>query len=186
VMGTFNFRSLCHKAGFSKQQGYPVTDIITLMLLFPLMLIDSVNAFYKSEFKKVTTMQKDAIYRLKYNEKMPWRNLLYHVSKQFQKLVNPKNEIAHHSAFILDDTIDSRVGRKIENISFVHDHVAGRKKKTPLGFKNLTLGLFDGKSFMPIDFSFHSEKQLKKKDRKEQYKKERNSKSNGAKRKKRM
>lgn len=61
---------------------------------------------------------------------MLWRNLLDHVSKQFQKLVNPNKEVADHSAFISDDTIDSRVGRKIENISYVNDHVAGRKKKT--------------------------------------------------------
>ncbi|SDJ10727.1 hypothetical protein SAMN04488123_1151, partial [Natribacillus halophilus] len=41
VMKSFNFRSLCHKVGFKKQQGYPVTDIITLMLVFPLMLLNS-------------------------------------------------------------------------------------------------------------------------------------------------
>jgi len=183
VMETFNFRSLCYKAGFSKQQGYSVTDIITLLLVFPLMIIDSVNAFYKSEFNNVTTMQKDAIYRLKNNDRMPWRNLLYHVSKQFQKRVNPNQEVVDHSAFIIDDTIDSRVGRRIENISYVHDHVAGRKKQT-LGFKNLTLGLFDGKSFSPLDFSLHSEKRLQKKYRREQYKKTRKAQSNGAKRKK--
>lgn len=183
VMGTFNFRSLCSKAGFSKGQGYAVSDIITLMLILPLMLLNSVNAFYKSEFKKVTAMQKDAIYRLKNNERMPWRNLLYQIAKQFQKLVNPNKDKASHSAFIFDDTIDSRVGRRIENISYVHDHVAGRKKTT-LGFKNLTMGFFDGKSFLPLDFSLHSEKKLKKKYRKEQYKKERKAQTNGAKRKK--
>lgn len=74
VTGTYNFRSLCHKAGFSKHQGYSITDIITL--IFPLMQLNSVNAFYKSKFTKVTTMQKDPIFRLKNNERMPWRKLL--------------------------------------------------------------------------------------------------------------
>jgi hypothetical protein len=46
------------------------------------------------------------------------------------------------------------------------------------------MGFFDGKSFIPLDFSLHSEKPLKKKYRKEQYKKERKAQSNGEKRKK--
>ena len=64
------------------------------------MLLNSVNAFYKSEFEKITTMKKDTLYRLKNNERMPWRNLLLHVSKQFQHLVNPNQEIADSRHFI--------------------------------------------------------------------------------------
>jgi hypothetical protein len=104
------------------------------------------------------------------------------MAKQFQQLVNPTKEIADKSAFILDDTTLAKTGRRIEHISIIHDHVAG-KKGNKLGFKNLTLGLFDGKSFNPLDFSLHAEKQLKKAGhRKEQYKKERHPLSSGAKR----
>lgn len=183
VMKKFKFRSLCHMVGFKKQQGYSVTDIMTLLLLLPLLLITSVNSLYKSSYQHVSGMKKDTLYRLKNNECMPWRNLLLTVAKQFQKLVNSDKEVAEKSAFILDDTIDIRTGRKIENISYVHDHVAGRKKST-LGFKNLTLGLFDGTSFTPLDFSLHAEKTLKQKQRKERYTKTRDLRSNGAKRKK--
>lgn len=52
IMGTFNFFSLYHIAGFSRQHGYSVKDFIMLMLIFPLMLINSVNTFYKIELKK--------------------------------------------------------------------------------------------------------------------------------------
>ena len=145
------------------------------------MLLKSVNALYKSEFQKVTTMKKDAIFRLKNNEKLLWRSLQLAVVKQFQHLVNPKKEVANNSAFILDDTTTEKTGRRIEKISFVYDHVAG-KLGSKLGFKNLTLGLFDGKSFNPLDFSLHSEKLLKKaKHRKEQYHKQRDPKSAGTK-----
>ncbi|HJV16828.1 MAG TPA: hypothetical protein VJ546_05495 [Bacillales bacterium] len=121
VMRTFKFRSLCHKVGFKKQEGYSVTDIITLLLVFPLMLLNSVNAFFKSDYQKVTEMNKDALYRLKNNEQMPWRSLLLNISKQFQRLVNPEQKVADNAAFILDDTVDSRVGRKLENITYIHD-----------------------------------------------------------------
>ena len=146
VMKTFKIKSLCCRVGFQKQDGYSASEIITLILVLPLMLLNSVNALYKSEFQKVTAMKKDSIYRLKNNERMPWRSLLYAVAKQFQKLVNPDKGIADNSAFILDDTTQAKTGRRIEKISIVHDHVAG-KAGNKLGFKNLTLGVFDGKSF---------------------------------------
>lgn len=182
AMKTFKFKTLCSQVGFQKKEGYSASEIITLMLVLPLMLLKSVNALYKSEFQKVTAMKKDSIYRLKNNEKMPWRPLLLAVAKQFQNLVNSQKEIANNSAFILDDTTEAKTGRRIEQVSFVHDHVAGRKG-SKLGFKNLTLGFFDGKSYTPLDFSLHSEKPLKKaRHRQEQFKKQRDPKTCGAKR----
>ena len=103
-----------HKAGFKKQEGHSVTEIITLLLVFPLMLLTSVNAFFRSDFQRVTKMKKDVLYRLKNNERMPWRSLLLNVSKQFQRVVNPDQKVADNAAFILDDTVDTRVGRKME------------------------------------------------------------------------
>ncbi len=182
VMKTFKLKSLCCQVGFRKLDGYSASEIITLIMVLPLMLLKSVNALYKSEFLKVTAMKKDSIYRLKNNERMPWRSLLIAVAKQFRQLVNPEKELAGNSAFILDDTTEAKTGRRIEHISMIHDHVAG-KKTHKLGFKNLTLGLFDGKSFTPLDFSLHSEKPLKKaRHRKEQFRKQRGCKSAGAKR----
>ena len=183
VMKKFNFKTICWKAGAIKGNGYSVSEIITLLIMFPLMLLKSVNALYKSEFQKVTNMKKDTIYRLKNNERIPWRSLLYGVAKKFQELVNPHKEVATNSAFIIDDTIDERVGYKIENITLVHNHIAG-KKGTKYGFKNLVLGFFDGKSITPLDFSIHTEKALPKKKRKEQFKKECIKNSNGFKRRK--
>jgi len=168
--------------GFQKQEGYSPFEIISLMLIFPLMLLKSVNALYRSEFQKVTSMKKDTIYRLKNNENMPWRNLLLSVAKTLMKKVNLNKNVALNSAFILDDTTEAKTGRRIEQISYIYDHVAG-KKGSKLGFKNLTLGLFDGKSFLPLDFSLHSKNPFKGKYKKEQYHKNRAPKSPGAKRK---
>jgi len=161
IMKKFNFKTICWKTGASKFKGdgYKISEIITVMVMFPLILLKTVNGFYKSNYQGITQMQKDVIYRLKNNEKMPWRRLLYGVCKRFEQLVNPKGEIDPKSAFILDDTPDIRTGRRIENISFVHDHVAGKGKQcSKLGFKKLFLGYHDGKNILPLDFSIHSEK----------------------------
>lgn len=183
VMKTFKLKSVCHQVGFKKQEGYSATEILALMIMFPLMLLKSVHALYQSQYQNVTEMKKDAIYRLKNNEKMPWRSLLLSIAKQFENLVNPQKEVSSHSAFIVDDTTDARVGKKFENVSMVYDHV-GNKKGSKLGFKNLTLGLFDGKSFRPLDFSLHAEKKLNAKQLKKQYKKLCDLHTPGAKRRK--
>lgn len=101
VMKIFKLKSLCYQVGFQKQDGYSASEIITLMLVLPLMLLKSVNALYKNEFQKVTAMKKDSIYRLKNNEKMPWRSLLLAVAKQFKVMVNSEKEIADNSAAVV-------------------------------------------------------------------------------------
>lgn len=169
VMGTFKLNSIIRKTHFTKHEGYGVTEILALMIMLPLLLLNSVNSLYRSEFQKITQMKKDAIYRLKNHPMMPWRAILYGVAKRFQTLTHPPaTDVADTTAFIIDDTTDARVGRRIENVSYIFDHVVG---KTMLGFKDLVLGYFDGTSFIPLDFSIHSEKRLRGKPRKEQYKK---------------
>lgn len=177
----FNFKTLCWQAGAKKQEGYSVPNVIMVLLMLPFMMVTSIGAFYGSRYVGVTDMKKDVFYRLQNMERMPWRPLLYGVAKRFQALANPEKDVAENSAFVVDDTVDSRVGRRIENISRVHDHTFG---KTRLGFKHLLVGLFDGTSFIPLDFSIHSEKRLSRSQRKDQFKKDVSRNSHGYKRRK--
>ena len=62
-----------------------LSEIIALMVMFPLMLLKTVNAFYKSQYEGITQMQKDVIYRLKNNENMRWRRLLYVYVRNFNR-----------------------------------------------------------------------------------------------------
>lgn len=190
VMKKFKFKTLCFKAGMKKESGYSVTEIISIVIMFPLMLLKSVRAFYESDYKKITEMKKDVIYRLKNNEKMPWRNLQYQVLKRFKELVkretSEKEEISEESAFIIDDTAEKKTGEKIEGITFIHDHSERNRNMFRLGFKLLNLGLFDGESYNPVDFSLHGEKKLKRKKQEKQYKKECIKNSNGYKRRREL
>ncbi len=183
VMKSFNFQKICLQTGFIKECGYELLEVITVIIMMPLMLLKSVNAFYNSNYQNVTEMKKDVIYRLKNNENMKWRQLQYRVCKQFQKLTNKSKEINPNSAFIIDDTSSIKTGKTIENISIIHNHNSTQKSFN-LGFKTLVLGFFDGKTMLPLDFSIHSEKKLKQKDRKNQYKKICTKNSEGEKRRK--
>jgi hypothetical protein len=52
---------------------------------------------------------------------------------------------------VIDDSPIPKRGRKIENVSFIYDHNLGR---SVLGFSLVTLGLFTGKNFYPVDFAY--------------------------------
>jgi hypothetical protein len=182
TMKKFKLKTLCHLSGMRKSAGFSVTELVTLLIMLPLMSLNSIHQLYKSEYSKNAAMQKDALYRLKNNERYSWRRLLYAVAKMFKKLVNTENKPSNAvTAFILDDTPDIRVGYKMENISYMFDHVI---KKTVLGFKVLALCYFDGKNIIPVDFTVHSEKKLERKKAKQQYKKDVDKKSPGGKRRK--
>jgi hypothetical protein len=54
----------------------------------------------------------------------------------------------------VDDTVIPKVGRRIEFIGKVFDHVI---KRGMLGFKLLVLAFWDGNNLISLDFSFHAE-----------------------------
>lgn len=184
LLKKFKFKTLCHQAGVQKESGFSTVEILTLLIMFPLMMLKNVHQLYQSAYRDKAAMQKDAFYRLKNNERYSWRRLLYAVAKMFKNLTNKEKSgetqpNGKPSAFIIDDTTDQRVGYKMEKISYVFDHVI---YKAVLGYKLLALAYFDGKSLVPLDFTVHTEKKLSTKKLKKQFKKQVDPKSCGAKR----
>lgn len=165
--------------------GFAVSDVFSLLIILPLFMMKTVDALYKSTYRTIAEMQKDTIYRLLNNEKIPWRRVLLSVVKTFLKKTDSDSEedAEFPRVFILDDTAIKKRGRKIEGVSIVHDHT---EKKYHLGYKAQTLCYSDGMSLLPVDVSLHQEKKLSLKERKRQFKKKRHQSSAGAKRKKEL
>ena len=84
----FNIGLLCRKNNMIKSKGYPVADILTVLLLFPFMALATVNSFMSSRFKRLIDAQKDTFFRLKNNGYYQWRRLVYLSAKTFKKLTN--------------------------------------------------------------------------------------------------
>lgn len=193
----FKIDSLCQKNGMIKYKGFSVSEILTVLILFPFMAISTVNSFFSSRFNQLIKAKKDTFFRLKNNEYFNWRNLLYLFAKRSKKMSEHDiDEAAETSAdrasetpkcFVIDDTVINKVGMKIEFIGKVFDHVIGR---LVLGFKLLLLAYWDGKSLIPLDFSYHNEKGknkkypfgLLKRQLKKRFSKKRDKKSAGYKR----
>jgi hypothetical protein len=158
----FDLNRLCSRNNMLKLKGLKVSDILSILFLFPFLMIQSVNALFKSELKDSVEAEKDTFFRLKNNESHNWRNLLYLFAKKHKKLSSRSTSVETKSpkCLILDDSTIGKTGKKIEFIGKVFDHVIQRYV---LGFKFLTMTFWDGHSLIPVDFSYHCEKGKNKK-----------------------
>lgn len=145
---------------------------------------------YSTRNEDLLKGKKDVYYRLKNDPRIDWRRIVYMIVNRFLFIARAKQEApsGKPSCFIADDTVLPKRGKTIEGIGKVFDHKDHGYK---LGFKGLFLSFCDGKSFLPIDFSLHSEKGkrqdmpfgLKKSEVKKQSRKTRKRDLAGAKRK---
>ena len=132
---------------------------------------------------------KDVFYRLKNNEQVCWRRILWHIGMKFIQVTESNNTTDEKKShyLIFDDTTVEKSGKKIEFLGRVWDHV---KQRSVLGFKILVMLYWDGKSSIPLDFSLHREKGkreshpygMNKKDLRRQYSKKRIKESESCKR----
>ncbi len=120
------------------------------MLILPFVGIESIFKMFRSGFAKEEDFdsKKDSYYAIKNSERISWRLLILFFAKRFLVLTGVSGlSKSGVKAFILDDSPESKTGKKIEGVSMVHNHVIG---KFVLGFKILVLGYWDGGSFIPI------------------------------------
>ena len=99
-----------------------------------------------------------AYYRFLNNPIVPWRKVKTAFIQQYKKAVNrvsiDQGESPSPQCLICDDSPLEKSGFKMKTIGKVFDHSS---HKYLLGIKLLVLGLWDGKSFIPLDFSLHHE-----------------------------
>jgi len=148
----------------TKSSGYSSREVLFLLLALPFLGQSNLHSFFQSSFSSLSKAKKDVYYRLKNNEVLNWRKILLGMAKEFMHRVGraeSEQESQHEvSAFVLDDTFLPKCGKLIEGVSMVWDHVVQGSR---LGFKCLTLGYWEGKSMIPLDFSLHREKGKNKK-----------------------
>lgn len=193
ILNVFNYKSVTGNIFNHKTKGHNPIVLFQVMIMFPFLSLNNVNGFIHSAYSQMINACKDPFYDLLSSSLINWRLLLYNVVKRFNKLTFDRSQDDGGNraikCFIADDSDIEKRGRKFEGISRIFNHVIGRHI---LGFKLLVLGLWDGKSFVPVDFSYHNEKGKKKnygltlKQRNERFKKKRESSSWGYKRKKEL
>lgn len=76
---------------------------------------------------------------------------MYKVTREITKAAGLEKHPLQERYFVVDDTIIAKLGKKMENISYIFDHNRGY---SVLGFCIVTPGLFTGESFYPLDFAY--------------------------------
>jgi hypothetical protein len=108
--------------------------------------VSSIAMFSRKAMSAFTEANKDVMYDLLKREDVNWREFNLQASKEVYRV----NQLHSHrlKAFVLDDSIKSRRGKKMEGVSSHFDHVTNRHV---MGQQVLTLGMATEESFLPID-----------------------------------
>lgn len=140
------FNSLISKAGFRKRSGTGIVDVVFLLLLWKWINVSSISMFVTKSMGLFSHASKDVLYDTLKREDINWREFNLQVAQRVY---------AEHSlnrsrvrAFVLDDSIKQRRGKKLEGVSSHFDHVTNTHV---MGQQVLTLGLATDEAFLPLD-----------------------------------
>ncbi len=178
---SFSFSSLCNCLNPLKVRGYGFDVVFSILISLPFIGSRTVNSVFSNYISEQIDIGKDVFYRLKNNQLICWRLVLWLFANKFTKIISQRSDSWSSNGvkcLVFDDSILKKTGRCIEKVSRVWDHTIGRYT---LGFKLLLMGYWDSTSFIPVDFSLHRERGknkekpfgLKKKEMRMQYKKKR-------------
>jgi SRSO17 transposase len=135
-------KTLLSRAGFNKRSGTPMPEVIYGLMLWIWLKKDSIGMFAREGLQGA--MGKDVFYDTINREDLNWRNLHREASaKAVQVFKAPAKK-----AFVVDDTVAQRFGKKMPGISSHFDHTSGRHM---MGQQVLTLGLSCDEGFVPLD-----------------------------------
>ena len=140
------FNARIKGAGFTKRSGIDITEAVFLLLLWKWINVSSIAMFSRKALGMFSRAKKDVMYDLLKREDVNWRVL----NLQTAKGVYQQNALGQSRirAFVLDDSIKARCGKKMEGVSSHFDHVTGRHV---MGQQVLTLGLATEDAFLPLD-----------------------------------
>jgi hypothetical protein len=133
-----------------KQEGYHAFSLLFTLINLPFLQIRTVRQLCRRQYFNWSESQKDTLYRFK-SRGYRWRSFLYKVLQRLVEILALEKLALEEKHFIIDDTILAKRGKKMENVSYVYDH---NQNRSLLGYNLVALGLFTGKSFFPVDFSF--------------------------------
>jgi SRSO17 transposase len=138
-------KTLLQRCGFQKRSGVAVNSVMYCLTMWVWLRSNSVSLFARDSLRTFCAAGKDVLYEAMNREDWNWRALHLRVArKALQQLAVPGSA----TAFVLDDTIKIRSGKKMPGVSSHFDHTTGRHVS---GQQVLTLGLSCAHGFVPID-----------------------------------
>jgi len=138
-------KTLLRKSGFSKRSGTPISDLVYVLILWVWLKKDSIAMFAQESLQHFTSAEKDALYSTLNREDLNWRQLNLKVAIKAVRQMPPCKTV---KAFVLDDSIKIRHGKKMPGVSSHFDHTLGR---SVMGQQVLNLGFSCEHGYVPLD-----------------------------------
>jgi len=140
------FKILKKHSRIKKRHGYSLESVIYTLIIWAFLKKSSLKTFCQKCVRAFFPGQKDVLYDMMKSEEINWRRITLDTAK----VIYVQNNIAGESetAFVFDDTIKKRSGRKIEGTSNHFEHSEGR---TVRGQQMIELGLSFKNGFLPVD-----------------------------------
>jgi len=151
IFSCLKVKTWLSRTNIIKKDGYHASHLLFVLFMLPIFKINSVHGFCKKHWHHWSISKKDTFYRFKHNA-YRWRTFMYKLMSQISKAIAFEKGSIKERYFIVDDSVIAKRGKHIENVSFHYDHSIG---KTVLGYCIVTLGMFTGKGFYPIDFAYN-------------------------------
>jgi SRSO17 transposase len=148
--------TLLSRAGIGKRSGLPAPNVVYLLLLWGWLKVSSISMFSRDSLQSFADARKDVIYDFLKREDLNWRGFHTQVARRVYQDHNLKE--CRIKAFVVDDSVKSRRGKKMGGVSRHFDHLTGRTVK---GQQVIMLGLATESTFLPLDQDiFISTKQI--------------------------
>jgi hypothetical protein len=142
-----NIKTILTKSNFSKKDGVGVYMIV-IHFVYMLVMNKKISTFIH---QSSDSFKKDVYYRLLSNTSYNWRKLLSLSSLKIISLLHKIQDSKAIKVFIIDDTIEEKVGKNIEGSC---DSLWSNKaKRTVRGLNVVSLNYSDGFSNFMLDFA---------------------------------
>ncbi len=113
------FKDLLKRAKFNKRSGTSADSVVYLLMLWVWLKVNSVSMFSRDALLSFSSSKKDALYDFINHENLDWRKLQLLTAK---KILKP-HEGNKLNAFVIDDSVKIRRGKKMPGVSKHFDHL---------------------------------------------------------------
>jgi hypothetical protein len=150
IFRMLTIKTTLNQANIRKKDGYHASHLLFVLTLLPLLKIQTIHGFCRKQWYHWCEARKDAFYRFQRNPSR-WRSFMYAIILKISEKLHFEKYPLKERYFVIDDSPIAKRGRNLENVSFLYDHSVG---KTFLGYCIVSLGLFTGENFYPLDFAY--------------------------------
>lgn len=142
-----NMKTILKNSNFTKKEGVSVY-LVVIHFVYMLVMNKKISTFMN---QSDDSLKKDVYYRLLKNTSYNWRKLLSLSSMKILKLLHKVQDSKAVRVFIIDDTVEGKVGKNIEGS---RDALWSNKEKRYVrGINVVSLNYSDGFSNFMLDFA---------------------------------